>query len=212
MTRWPSLVVACDAGPGRKTHSRLDADIRSRPEPRALQHIQYTPLLIIIVLITHCCKRRNLEGKEHHPSSIMTEEPMELTDEPDNDILQDMDDGQLSEYGDMLKQLGSHPDKVLINTLSMIAEDYSISFPISSNKIYNAIKEFLLSNSIMLECKLPLVYVMDSILKNAKGLYVEIMRKDHQWMKEVYIMLSANEENKSHPHTLARDRLRFYKS
>lgn len=126
---------------------------------------------------------------------------MDLVKEEPDDLLQDMSDDQLSEYKDMLKQLGAYPDKVLINTLSMIAEDYSISFPKSCTSIHFAIRDLLLSNEVKPDCKLPLVYVIDSILKNVKGLYIEIMKEDIQeWMGGVYQLLEGNE--------LARTKLR----
>ncbi len=122
----------------------------------------------------------------------------ELLNEINDDVLHDMDDEQLSEYKQMLKQLGAYPDKVLINTLSMIAEDYSVSFPVSSLKIYRAIRDLLLSKDISSDCILPLVYVIDSVLKNAKGLYIGIMQKDiKQWMEPVYNVLEGNEMARS---------------
>ena len=125
----------------------------------------------------------------------------ELINEASDDVLHDMDDEQLADYKDMLQQLGAFPDKVLINTLSMIAEDYSVSFPKSSSSIYNAIRDLLLSNDVKPDCKLPLVYVIDSILKNVKGLYILIMQPDiQQWMEPVYQMLNGND--------LARTKLR----
>ncbi|GFH52277.1 pre-mRNA cleavage complex 2 protein Pcf11 [Chaetoceros tenuissimus] len=124
-----------------------------------------------------------------------------LINEVSDDVLQDINQSQLSEYKDILRQLGTHPDKVLINTLSMIAEDYCVSFPKSCSSIYQAIKDFLISPDIRPDCKLPLVYVIDSILKNVKGLYIEIMQQDiGQWMSVVYQSLQGNE--------LARTKLR----
>jgi pre-mRNA cleavage complex 2 protein Pcf11 len=118
----------------------------------------------------------------------------ELIHEANDDLLDDLNDDQLAEYKSMLKQLGAFPDKVLINTLSMIAEDYSISYPESCNNIYIAIRDLLLSKDVKPDCKLPLVYVIDSILKNAKGLYIEIMQQDIQnWMGTVYQMLQGSE-------------------
>jgi pre-mRNA cleavage complex 2 protein Pcf11 len=121
-------------------------------------------------------------------------EVTDLVQEVPDDLLQDMSGDQLSEYKDMLKQLGAYPDKVIINTLSMIAEDYSLSFPKSCTSIYFAIREFLLSTEVKPDCKLPLVYVIDSILKNVKGLYIEIMKDDIQkWMMGLYQLLEGDE-------------------
>lgn len=122
-------------------------------------------------------------------------EEAELTHETiSDDVLQDLDDEQIREYQDMLKQLGAYPDKVLINTLSMIAQDYSVSFPKSAACLYKCIRDLLLSSDVRPDCKLPLVYVIDSILKNVKGLYIEIMREDIKlWMGPVFQMLGENE-------------------
>jgi pre-mRNA cleavage complex 2 protein Pcf11 len=115
-----------------------------------------------------------------------------------DDILHDIDEDQLVEYKYMLRRLGAYPDKVIINTLSMIAEDYSISFPHSCTKIYHAIRDLLLSREVKPDCKLPLVYVIDSILKNVKGLYVDIMKKDIQtWMQYVYDILYGDEASRT---------------
>mmetsp|Transcript_16581 Transcript_16581/g.24786 ORF Transcript_16581/g.24786 Transcript_16581/m.24786 type:complete len:626 (-) Transcript_16581:46-1923(-) len=132
-------------------------------------------------------------------SATKTKDDAIDTDIDEMDLLHDISQEQLKDYKQMLLQLGEYPDKVLINTLSMIAEDYSRSYPKSSLEIYNAIKELLVSHDMKPGCKLPLVYVMDSILKNAKGLYIDIMQDD-------FISLSqecgndgdkSNDENKN---------------
>jgi len=111
-----------------------------------------------------------------------------------DDILKDMDDGQLRDYKSMLTELGNFADKVLINTLSMIAEDYSVAFPKSSSTIYHAIRDLLLSRDVRADCKLPLVYVIDSILKNVRGDYIQIMQDDiHDWMGTVSQMLENDD-------------------
>ena len=127
----------------------------------------------------------------------------------DDDLLHDINPTQLQDYKQMLHQLGEYPDKILINTLTMIAEDYSKAYPKSSRDIYNAIKEMLLSHTMKPSCKLPLVYVIDSILKNARGLFIEIMAEDFSnvdykkegddndnWMKDVYEFLGNDEQSK----------------
>jgi len=58
----------------------------------------------------------------------------ELISEISDDAFHEMDDDQLAEFKVMLKQLGAYPDMVIINTLSMIASDYSVSFPESCKK------------------------------------------------------------------------------
>lgn len=123
---------------------------------------------------------------------------MEDENNTTDDILHDIDEDQLAEYKFMLRRLGAYPDKVIINTLSMIAEDYSMSFPHSCTKIYHAIRDLLLSRDVKPDCKLPLVYVIDSILKNVKGLYIDIMKKDiHTWMQQVYDVLYGDEASRT---------------
>jgi pre-mRNA cleavage complex 2 protein Pcf11 len=123
---------------------------------------------------------------------------MEDENNTTDDILHDIDEDQLGEYNFMLRRLGAYPDKVIINTLSMIAEDYSMSFPHSCTKIYHAIRDLLLSRDVKPDCKLPLVYVIDSILKNVKGLYIDIMKKDiHTWMQHVYDVLYGDETSRT---------------
>lgn len=115
-----------------------------------------------------------------------------------DDFLHEVDSDQMDEYKALLKRLGAYPDKVIINTLSMIAEDYSNAFPLSCTKIYTAIKDMLTSKQVKPDCKLPLVYVVDSILKNVKGLYIDIMKDDIQnWMQHVYDSLSGDELSRS---------------
>ncbi len=163
--------------------------------------------------------------------------------ELDDDVLNDMDDSQLEEYQQILRCLGTHPDKVLINTLTMIAEDYASSnangenpkdsdtsinnitpYTKSCASIYDSIKDLLLSSDISAECKLPLVYVMDSILKNVRGYFLQLMQEDFfpknegeaipidvdkkNWMTAVYDALSQHDDQHDHPHTVARSRLR----
>ena len=137
----------------------------------------------------------------------------------DDDILHDINQDEIQHYKEMLLELGEYPNKILINTLSMIAEDYSKSYPKSCLEIYNAIKELLLNHSMKPGCKLPLVYVIDSILKNAKGLFINIMKDDFHktkgnsnnekndldqnvsnWMQDVFDFLESDE--------MSRDKLR----
>jgi hypothetical protein len=58
-------------------------------------------------------------------------------------------------------------DKVQINSLTMVAEDYSETRK-GAKAIYNIIRERLLSATVAREKLLPLVYLVDSIIKNAK--------------------------------------------
>jgi len=114
--------------------------------------------------------------------------------EEGTDILHDIEDEQLREYEDMLNQLGVFPDKVLINTLSMIAEDYSAAhLQKSSFSLYQCIRSLLVSKNVSPDRKLPLVYVVDSILKNVRSTsyYIDIMRMDiPEWMSIVHSVLN----------------------
>ncbi|EJK50067.1 hypothetical protein THAOC_31007 [Thalassiosira oceanica] len=107
-----------------------------------------------------------------------------MTDTDDEEI----DDEQVEDYCAMLDKLGRHPDKVAINSLSMAAEDFSEST--RSDRIVDT--------SISPDNKLPLVYVLDSLLKNVKGVYVEIILGDaSNWMSAVYNIFdkASNKEN-----------------
>ena len=188
----------------------------------------------------------------------------------ENSIHLDLNKTQLYEYEIMLNELGTFPDKMLINTLTMIAEDYEKSeghhyssiedkdkegkegdnnndCTISqsdddddddddgkeddignsssgtgtnsgikrkrntstktkkkikkknmksnlniqnqeppSTKIYNKIQSLLLSTQIQSNRKLPLVYLLDSILKNVGGKYLTLVSMHAPiWMNQV---------------------------
>ena len=66
----------------------------------------------------------------------------------------------------------------------MVAEDHAASGK-SAAAIYKTIRQRLMTSSPAL--LLPLVYVLDSILKNAKGQYVTIIENDaSNWIPEVH--------------------------
>jgi hypothetical protein len=100
---------------------------------------------------------------------------------------------ELREYREMLMNLGFYPDKVLINTLTMIAEDYA-PLERSASELYNLIRDMLLNPKVAAGRKLPLIYVIDSILKNAKGQYVPIIeRTASEWINATCKVLKNNE-------------------
>jgi hypothetical protein len=116
-------------------------------------------------------------------------EPIEVEDDEES-----IDEEQLEDYEDMVEQLGSFPDKVKINSLSMVAEDHADSKK-SAMAIYNTIRKQLLGTSQ--DKMLPLVYVLDSILKNAKGEYIPIVEDDAaNWIPEVHRRLHDSERIK----------------
>jgi pre-mRNA cleavage complex 2 protein Pcf11 len=89
-----------------------------------------------------------------------------------------------------------YQDKIKINTLSMVAEDHAGSTK-NATLIYNIIRQPLISNSIHGDRKLPLVYLIDSILKNVKGKFVPIIEDDvMNWMPVVYEMLQDDKRLK----------------
>jgi pre-mRNA cleavage complex 2 protein Pcf11 len=82
----------------------------------------------------------------------------------------------------------------MINSLSMVAEDHADSKS-SAKAVYKAIRQKLLTTSR--ENMLPLVYVLDSILKNAKGAYIAIVEDDAaSWIPIVYRKLQDDQRAK----------------
>lgn len=83
-----------------------------------------------------------------------------------------------------------------INSLSMVAEDHAESKG-SATALYNVIRKRLLDSSTRADNLLPLVYVMDSILKNVRGQYVGIIERDAKnWLPVVYQKLLQNGQTK----------------
>ncbi len=108
----------------------------------------------------------------------------------------DLDNEQLEEYKEMVEDLGTFPDKVKINTLSMVAEDHAESFR-NAELIYNIIRASLISMAVHCDRKLPLVYLVDSILKNVKGEFIPIVEKDAaNWIPVVYRALPEEKRAK----------------
>lgn len=84
-------------------------------------------------------------------------------------------------------------DKVIINTLSMIAEDYADQ-PREAQQLYDIVTNRLQSASH--DKVLPVIYVLDSILKNAKGYYLTMVESDAvHWMPTVYSRLARVPSN-----------------
>mmetsp|Transcript_12199 Transcript_12199/g.13904 ORF Transcript_12199/g.13904 Transcript_12199/m.13904 type:complete len:577 (-) Transcript_12199:45-1775(-) len=87
-------------------------------------------------------------------------------DEDDDD--EEIDEDMIFEYTEDLNELGAHPDKVKINALTMIADDFSSSKK-SSVKIYDCVERILICSDTNPNRLLPLIYLLDSILKNSSG-------------------------------------------
>jgi pre-mRNA cleavage complex 2 protein Pcf11 len=85
-------------------------------------------------------------------------------------------------------------DKVKINSLTMIAGDYAESKS-SAASIYQVIRERLLATNR--DNMLPLVYLLDSILKNVRGFFIDIVQDDAaNWMPKVYCKLQDVQQAK----------------
>ena len=71
----------------------------------------------------------------------------------------------------------------------MIAEDYA-DHRNDATKIYQIIKHRLLNTSP--EKMLPVLYVLDSVLKNAKGCFIELVEQEAvDWMPTVHAQLET---------------------
>lgn len=127
-----------------------------------------------------------------------------MANQYDNDDIEEeeeeIDEEQVDDYCAMLDRLGNFPEKVAINSLSMAAEDFASS-PASASTIYDCIRSRLVDRTSpgisSPNRKLPLVYVLDSLLKNVKGVYINIIQDDAaNWMSTVYeIFDGANKED-----------------
>ena len=82
---------------------------------------------------------------------------------------EEIDEEQVEDYCAMLDRLGNFPEKVAINSLSMAAEDFASSRS-SALTIYGCVLSRLVDRTSpgisSPDRKLPLVYVLDSLLKN----------------------------------------------
>lgn len=106
------------------------------------------------------------------------------------DELNEEEEELIEDYNEELEKLGNHPEKVQINTLSMIAGDYAQDSR-SSLLIYNCIRTRLISEDTPNDYKLPLVYLVDSILKNVGKEFLSISQNDvKNWIPAVYKSLS----------------------
>ena len=78
----------------------------------------------------------------------------------------------------------------------MVAEDHAESSR-NAAAIYNIIRKSLVSDDVHCDRKLPLVYVVDSILKNVKGQFIPIVEKDaSDWLPVVYQALPKDKRAK----------------
>jgi len=78
----------------------------------------------------------------------------------------------------------------------MVAEDHADSTK-NATAIYNVIKESMISKQVSSDRKLPLVYVIDSILKNVKGKYISVIEVDAiNWLPIVHQSLPEDKRVK----------------
>lgn len=83
-----------------------------------------------------------------------------------------------------------------INSLSMVAEDHA-DFKSNAAAIYGCIRKPLVSKQVSSDRKLPLVYVIDSILKNVKGAFIPVIEKDaKEWLPIVHQALPEDKRAK----------------
>lgn len=139
-------------------------------------------------------KNEALKTASFHPSNDNIQRIAMTSFDPSRNeemnVDEEIDEEQIRDFCMMLDRLGSLPDEVAINNLSMVADDFSSSVE-SASTIYFSIHDLLvdrtspgISNP---DRKLPLVYVIDSLLKNVKGVYSDIICDDAaNWMSTVY--------------------------
>ena len=135
-----------------------------------------------------------------HPIKTKMANPAQEYDpDAEEEEEEEIDEEQVEDYCDMLDKLVL-PEKVAINSLSMAAEDFADA-PKSAQTIYDCIRSRLVDQTTSgissPDRKLPLVYVLDSLLKNVKGVYIQIIQDDAaNWMSTVYdIFDKANKED-----------------
>ena len=78
----------------------------------------------------------------------------------------------------------------------MVAEDFAASSKMAK-ALYETIRTPLISRSVPKENKLPLVYVVDSLLKNVRGNFIPIIEADAKtWMPVVFEQMSEEHQAK----------------
>ena len=111
-------------------------------------------------------------------------EECDLEDEFSQEEIQEI----VSDFQSQLNGLGAHPDKVKINTLSMIADDYQ-TIPTIAKQLYGCMRAMLVDQHQAQnpDIKLPLVYLLDSIFKNVGGIFIGLASKDANiWVRKVF--------------------------
>lgn len=78
----------------------------------------------------------------------------------------------------------------------MVAEDHAESKK-NAKAIYGCIRKPLMTSRVSRDFKLPLVYVIDSILKNVRGQFIPIIEEDAKnWMPVVCDVLNEQQRTK----------------
>ncbi len=87
----------------------------------------------------------------------------------------------LTDWRKDLGLLGNFPDKAVINRLTQFAEDYASPDPGYYNRVGDVVKileDEILNPSMPSDRKLPLCYLMDSILKNVGEPYTSVFERN----------------------------------
>mmetsp|Transcript_18028 Transcript_18028/g.49086 ORF Transcript_18028/g.49086 Transcript_18028/m.49086 type:complete len:589 (+) Transcript_18028:111-1877(+) len=113
--------------------------------------------------------------------------------EEEEDDEDEIDEEQIEEFKDDVDNLGDFPDKVKISSLTMMAEDFSDSRK-GAQMLYRIIRDRLMNQAIHEKQLLPLIYLIDSIVKNAKGEFISVVEADAPtWISHAWNRL-RNEE------------------
>jgi pre-mRNA cleavage complex 2 protein Pcf11 len=68
-------------------------------------------------------------------------------------------------------------EKLTVNSLSTIAEDYADS-KIGADAVYQCLRKPLVDERVSIDRKIPLLMAIDSILKNCKGYFISMVEED----------------------------------
>jgi len=79
--------------------------------------------------------------------------------------MSDDDTEMIADFAAMLMTLKAHPDKAIINALTMIASDEAEAFPV----LYKVIETMMFDKGVVGSYKIPLFYLVDSMLNNCEG-------------------------------------------
>jgi pre-mRNA cleavage complex 2 protein Pcf11 len=82
-------------------------------------------------------------------------------------------------------------EKLTVNSLSTIAEDYAES-KVGADAVYQCLRKPLVDDGVSVDRKIPLLMAIDSILKNCKGYYTSMIEEDAKhWVPLLYDRLPS---------------------